>query len=565
MGQPSAGVAREAATAEARPARSWPNLARWARVAAYVVAAVTLFFCYLRLSQTQAVTSDGAANALQAWDMLHGNLLLRGWTLSDVSFYTTELPEYMGVDLIRGLGTDVVHVAAAFTYTLLVLLVGLLAKGRAKGREALVRVLIASAIMIAPQPSPGAFILLLSPDHTGTQVPLLVTWLVLDRAPRRWYVPLIIAVMLTWIQIGDTITLIVAVAPLTLVCALRIGQGLVRRETLRARWYEASLGVAAVSSAGAAWLAVHVINRLGGYTVIGLPTLPARLREIPEQLRLTADGVLALYGASYSDLHSGLATAFAVVHLAGLALAVWAFGLAIWRFFRSDDLVVQVLTVAIVINLAAFAFSRLPGNAYSFRQIVAVLPLGAVLAGRLLAGPSLAGPSPAGPSLAGPSLAAPSLAGQVPRLRLRLVPVLGVVVACYVAALGYGVAQPAVPAQNQALADWLVTHHLKTGLTGSAANVTTLDTGGRVRLLVTYFWWSGAAPDVYESKASWYDRRLHYANFVVSNRVDRTTVAPYPVAVADFGRPERIYRFRDYTIMIWDKNLLADLGAPGTQ
>ena len=74
----------------------------------------------------QPAASAGAANALQAWDMLHGNLLLRGWTVSDVSFYTTELPEYMGVELIRGLGSDVVHVAA-LTYTLLVLLAGLLA------------------------------------------------------------------------------------------------------------------------------------------------------------------------------------------------------------------------------------------------------------------------------------------------------------------------------------------------------------------------------------------------------------------------------------------------------
>ena len=90
--------------------------------------------------------------------------------------------------------------AAAFTYTLLVLLAALLARGRAKGREALVRVLIASEIMIAPQLSPETSILLLSPDHTGTQVPLLVTWLVLD-PPRRRYVPLIIAVMLTWVQI----------------------------------------------------------------------------------------------------------------------------------------------------------------------------------------------------------------------------------------------------------------------------------------------------------------------------------------------------------------------------
>jgi hypothetical protein len=538
MGQPTAEVAGEARTAQVPPTRSWRKLAWWAWVAAYVVAGVTLFFCYRQLSGTQPVTSDGAANALQAWDMLHGNPLLRGWTVSDVSFYTTELPEYMGVELIRGFGPDVVHVATAFTYTLLVLLAGLLAKGRAKGREALVRVLIASGIMIAPQLRFGASIVLVAPDHTGTEVPLLVTWLVLDRARRRWYVPLVIMVMLAWVQVGDTITLLVATAPLALVCVLRIGQGLVRREPLRARWYEASLVVAAVASVAAAWLTVHVIDRVGGYVITGLPTKPAMLSAVPGQLRLTADGVLVLYGADFSGLHPGLAAAFAVVHVVGLALAAWALGLAIWRFFRIDDLVVQVLTVAIIINLAAFAFSRLPGGLFTFRQIVAVLPLGAVLAGRLLA-------------------------GQV--VKLRLVPALGVILACFVAALAYGVAQPAVPAQDQALSDWLVTHHLKTGLTGWNANTITLETDGRVLLLVTTFGWSGAAPDLYQSKASWYDPGLHYADFVVSTTGSGPDPVSYRIAVADFGRPARVYHFDDFTIMVWDKNLLADLGVATTQ
>jgi hypothetical protein len=55
--------------------------------------------------------------------MLHGNVLLRGWAVSDVSFCITELPEYLVLDMVRGPGPDVVHVASAFTYTLLVLLV----------------------------------------------------------------------------------------------------------------------------------------------------------------------------------------------------------------------------------------------------------------------------------------------------------------------------------------------------------------------------------------------------------------------------------------------------------
>ena len=113
------------------------------RVAAVALAAVTLaagllFLGYLRVSWTVAATSDGAAQALQARDMLAGNWLLHGWTLSDVSFYTTELPEYVLVELVRPFGASVIHVAAAVTYTLLVLAACWLARGRARGTEGLV-------------------------------------------------------------------------------------------------------------------------------------------------------------------------------------------------------------------------------------------------------------------------------------------------------------------------------------------------------------------------------------------------------------------------------------------
>ncbi len=114
-------------------------------------AGVSLFVCYLHVARSTPVTSDGASNALQAWDMLHGNPLLRHWQLSDVSFYTTELPQYLLIEQLIGLTPQVVHVASAITYTLLVLLAAALAKGRATGREAIVRCLIAAAIMGAPQ------------------------------------------------------------------------------------------------------------------------------------------------------------------------------------------------------------------------------------------------------------------------------------------------------------------------------------------------------------------------------------------------------------------------------
>ncbi|MGN6792417.1 MAG: hypothetical protein ACTHJW_08505, partial [Streptosporangiaceae bacterium] len=183
---------------------AWPRK-RWLTAAACLAAVLLLFLAYAAQSRAVAATSESSAQALQAWDMLHGNVLLKGWTLSDVTFYSTEIPEYMLVELTKGLSGGVVHVAAAFTYTMLVALAGLLAAGRASGRERLVSVLVATGILLAPSLGPGIYLLLSSPDHLGTQIPLLLVWLVLDRPRRRWWAPVLIGVLLAWAQVADVL------------------------------------------------------------------------------------------------------------------------------------------------------------------------------------------------------------------------------------------------------------------------------------------------------------------------------------------------------------------------
>ncbi len=227
MALPGSSRARALDTAGPRPtAAGGAPLRRWLITAAWIAVTLAGFAAYLRLARTRPVNSDGASMALQAWDMLHGNLLLHGWTLADVTFYTTELPQYMLVELARGLGADVVHVAAAMTYTLAVLFAALLAKGTATGREAAVRVALAAGIMLAPQLDSGTNVLISSPDHIGTSVPLLAVWLILDRARPRWYVPVITSLLLCWAQVADTLVFVAGVVPLVLVCAFRALRGM---------------------------------------------------------------------------------------------------------------------------------------------------------------------------------------------------------------------------------------------------------------------------------------------------------------------------------------------------
>src|ERR1700729_2633364 len=63
-----------------RPSPPWVHrliLVAWP--VGLATAGVGLYLCYLAVSRTQAVGSDGASIAVQAWAMLHGNPLLRGW------------------------------------------------------------------------------------------------------------------------------------------------------------------------------------------------------------------------------------------------------------------------------------------------------------------------------------------------------------------------------------------------------------------------------------------------------------------------------------------------------
>jgi hypothetical protein len=511
---------------------------RWTWPAALAVAAVVLFLCYLRLSRTVPNGSDGADQALQAWDMLHGNWLLHGWTVGDVSYYTTELPEYIVVELIRGLGPDVIHVAAAVTYTLLVLLAALLAKGRATGREGVIRALIASGILLAPQLYNGIALLIQQPDHIGTQVPLLVIFIVLDRAPRRWYIPAAIAVMLTWVMVADRVAVFDAALPLVAVCGIRAFWALIHdRKPLASLWFEFSLMAAGIFSFVASLLVVSAIKHLGGYTPLPLITTAAAARDIPAHLVLTIEGILTVYGANFSGLSSGVAVAIALVHLAGLALALWGFCRAFRRFF-SADLIVPVLATGIVINLAAYIFSVRPASWFDTREILAVLPFGAVLAGRLLA---------------------------EPLARARLVPVLAGVLAGYVFALGYGAAQPSLADGEYPVVGWLEAHHLGTGLgTYTESNLITLDSGGRVAVRTVSWRPSGAVPRDYESEASWYDPRLSYANFIVVNTADSHGISAIPSRdiLALAGSPAHTYHYKTFIIMVWNHNLLADLGSP---
>ena len=116
----------------------------------------------------------------------------------------------------------------------------------------------------------------------------------------------------------------------------------------------------------------NVFLGLVGFILLPLNTHLAHASALGSNFRLTGEGLLWLYGANFINIRLGHQTPIALLHLAGLALAVWALARALRRFFRGDDLVIPVLALGILADVAAFAFSSLPYSLWDTRQIAAV-------------------------------------------------------------------------------------------------------------------------------------------------------------------------------------------------
>jgi hypothetical protein len=549
----------EKSAAPSRPVRERPSAApaalrrRLLAAAAAAAGVVLLFVAYVQLSRTYAVNSDSANIMLMSWDMLHGNALLHGWYLSDVSFYPTELPQYAMLEGLLGLHADTAHIAAAMTYTLAVLFAVLLARGprdRAAGRAAWPRMALTGGLMVAPQLGVGVFVLLMSVGHIGTAVPLMLTWLVIDWAATkpRWFIPVIVGLLLTWVLVADPLVLVVGIVPLVAVCGLRVLRAVWsarppdRGAALQASWYEVSLAAAAILAYGLADLVNRLLSASGGFILHPLGYQLAPLHTWAKHAWVTGEGLLALFGAKPQG--PAVELTFALLHLVGVALVAWALCRVARRFVSWPDLVSQVLLLAIVLNVLVYIPSTLAdATDLNAREFAVVLPFGAVLAGRVVAEPLTT-------RLRGGEVDVLGwLRGR--RWRAGLASALAV---GYLASLGYAAAQPSVPPANAQLATFLAEHHLTNGISGYwQSSIVTVGSDGAATVRAVQ---PSLRPYLWEAKGSWYDQRATF--LVTENQAGYFNhFEPSASALAALGPPARTYHVGPYTVLVWNKNVLS--------
>jgi hypothetical protein len=299
--------------------------------------------------------------------------------------------------------------------------------------------------------------------------------------------------------------------------------------------------VAAIAAQGLASAAGRLIQAAGGFYLHPVPYQLAPVHTWPRHAWVTAQGLLALFGARPHG--PAPAMAFAVLHLAGVALVAWALLRVARHFVSWPDMISQILLVAMVLNVAAYVPSTLANaTALNAREFAVVLPFGAVLAGRTL----------------GPGLRDAILRDGC-RRRLRA-GVAGALLAGYAASLGWAAAQPSVPPMNARLASFLAAHHLTSGIGGYwLSSAVTVGSDGAVTIRAVLP--GTLQPDLWEAKGSWYDPGRNRANFLVTSSTPGffNHWQPNRAALAALGTPVRTYRTGPYTVYVYDRNLLAEL------
>jgi hypothetical protein len=159
---------------------------RWLAAAVWVAGSFALFGLFLRISVSSYVNADGAVNALQAWDLLHGNVALHGWRIADANFYFLELPLNAITAAVFGLSDFAAHAASALTYTFVTLCAVALAVTGSRGAARAVRCAVIVMVLAAPLISLASLRLVLEePDHIGTSVFILGSFLLIDLSARQ--------------------------------------------------------------------------------------------------------------------------------------------------------------------------------------------------------------------------------------------------------------------------------------------------------------------------------------------------------------------------------------------
>ncbi|HBZ4943404.1 TPA: hypothetical protein MJS51_003853 [Salmonella enterica subsp. enterica serovar Choleraesuis] len=341
-------------------------------VALYSIFSLCVFALCLYISFNNPVTSDGASLFLEAKDMAAGNILLRGWTLSTVSFYFTEAIWYAMVIRIFGDSIYLMYVLPATFYTIAIVLAFALSRTDGK-RKWSIAALIPCVIISSPLASTMT---LETCVHVGTIIFALVCLNALKCDRHTTIKQTCVATLTAASVFSDSIFNYYITIPIALAFAVNV---LLNRDFSKWRYV-----VAVIIGVFIAKLLAIIANHFGLLNAPGTqPPAFVSYDNIPSNLNLFIVGIIQyfdafIFGKQLSASNALIFGRFAVMMLWLVLLVV-----AIRNRFK-ETFVDTVLAISSVLLPVAYVASNMPVDLGTTRYLVFSFITGSALIARYL-------------------------------------------------------------------------------------------------------------------------------------------------------------------------------------
>jgi len=490
-------------------------------------------------------TSDEANPLLSAYDMMHGNPLLKGWVEPASTFYGVDLLLIGAFTLVLGKSPVILVLVPALIWAVTVWSAMAIAASYCRPDRKTIAVFSVFVVLGLPTvfATVPARLIAQAPIHIGSII--YAMWLFVlaakylsRQSTPRWLMTLFIAV-LTLLSMGDPFAPFFCALPICLAC-------FTFRNTHRAYKLLAATIVGVI--AGKALLRIIFLS--GGFEVLGMPASFVQFANLPTNGSLLVQGILGLFGADFfgkavdlAKTNNAVAAFFGngpVVVLARLPFvalfcaALWAMTRAVSRATLSPSEKVEPMRVllfwSIAVVIAANLFSTLPINILTSRYLLPVLVLGAIL-----------------------------LAIEIPNTPISKTFISGALVISLVSLVsGYKAEDNkhrfAADEQRQ-LTDWLTAHDLTQGYGQYwSAGIVTVLSGGKTTAHAL-----AAAPDgklapfVWISSSSWFKQPDDATKdrFVIVDTRDTEPKITQENVLSTFGQPQAVYNVGPYIVDVY--------------
>ncbi len=528
----------DAEAGQERVTRSAGRGVRAACAALGLFGVIVLGLLTARVAKVYPVSSDDATGVLEATAVLRGNPLLMGWTVSNISFVTTDLPFYVAGVAVNGVKPSLMRDVPSAVYAVAVLTAVVLALSgeRSSGLAAV------TVVVLLGLPAGGlAEFVTKGYTRVGTSIGLFAGLIALD-VPLAQKVSVmrlgLYSIVVGLTLLSDIFTMVIAAIAVLIVCLLNIA----RRET-----YEdlglTRIAIATLLAVALAQGGTWVLRELEGFETAPLPLKEYLSRDQPLRMvmanaRALAENLPSLYRCDLPATGRSSEWAVWLGCLVGPGLLVYALwrGCPARRHRVRKDFTADVLWVSMALGLTAFLASANLKDRGTLRYMVPFVLSGAVLTARVVAAKA--------------------------RSRGAVAAILGVLAAAYGVTVAWDLRK--APAVDPAIAvvAWLEDHGLRFGYGPYwDASIATVSGCGRVavrpvrgrdlrsgqRVIEPFRWMSDQA---------WYLDEP--ANFVVYKR-DPAPKFGFLInernCIECFGALSTKYSVGPYDVLVWKRDL----------